>query len=385
MVYSPIASPSGAQLFKLTPLFWQKRRHAYFSLLTASDRRRKIVDLFVLLFLAVSAHIVAMMAFEGLGVWQAFWLTMTTITTVGYGDIGAVTPYGQVSTIVIMYIFGIFVLAQIGGEWIDFRLDRRERMRKGLWRWEMQDHIVILNAPDRDGERYLAILVQQIRATPSLADYPIQIFSPNFPNGLPVSIASEGVVLRNGSPEGRESLDVVDVAEAAFVIVMSVDTRDFRSDSVALDLLDQLKQHDLKGHVIVECVQDENRDRLRRHGADAVMRPVRAYPELMVRAMAAPGTEVILENLLDVQGVRPERFDVGFPAQPWNSLAARLIQAGFGTPMGYIDTEGNIVTNPSTTEDVEGRGVFLMVGYGDVPDNAALADCIGSVGQGGQP
>ena len=36
-------------MLKLTPLFWQKRRHAYFSLLTANDRRRKIAELFVLL------------------------------------------------------------------------------------------------------------------------------------------------------------------------------------------------------------------------------------------------------------------------------------------------------------------------------------------------
>ena len=366
-------------MFKLTPLFWHKRRHSYFSLLTANDRRKKIVDLFVLLVIAAVAHVAAMMFFEGLSVWQAFWLTMTTVTTVGYGDISASSPSGQIATIVIMYIFGIFVLAQIAGEWIDFRLDRRERMRKGLLRWSMQDHIVILNAPDRDGERYLSILVEQIRATPSLAEYPIQIFSPNFPDGLPASIASEGVVLRHGSPEGRESLDVVDIAKATFIIVMAVDTRDFRSDSVALDILDQLKEHSLAGHVIVECVQDENRDRLRHHGADAVMRPVRAYPELMVRAMAAPGTEVILENLFDHDGVHPERFDVPFPSQPWKDLAARLIQAGFSTPMGYVDAEGGIVTNPSASMQVEGRGVFLMVGHDEVPDRAALADCIGSL------
>lgn len=366
-------------MFKFTPLFWQRKRHAYFSLLTANDRRQKIIDLFTLLVVAIIAHTLAMMAFEDMAAWDAFWLTMTTVTTVGYGDAYAQSPSGRLSTIVIMYIFGIFVLAQIAGEWIDFRLDRRERMRKGLWRWNMQDHIVILNAPDRDGERYLSILVEQIRATPSLADYPIQIFSPNFPEGLPSSVASEGVVLRAGSPEGRESLDVVDVAQASFIVVMALDTRDFRSDSVALDILDQLKHHELKGHVIVECVQDENRERLRSHGADAVIRPVRAYPELMVRAMAAPGTEVILENLFDHQGVRPERFDVAFPRQAWRDLAARLIHAGLGISLGYVDSDGNIVTNPAGEANVEGQGVFLMVSHGETPDAPALAAVIGEV------
>ena len=364
-------------MFKFTSLFWQKKRHAYFSLLTANDRRQRIIDLFIFLVAAVIAHTFAMMVFEDMVVWDAFWLTMTTISTVGYGNASASTPSGQIATIVIMYIFGIFVLAQIVGEWIDSRMDRRERMRKGLWRWNMQDHIVILNAPERDGERYLAILVEQIRATPSLTDYPIQVFSPNFPEGLPPSIASEGVVLRAGSPEGRESLEIVDVAKASFIVVMALDTRDFRSDSIALDILDQLKHHALKGYVIVECVQDENRGRLKQHGADAVIRPVRAYPELMVRAMAAPGTEVILENLFHHEGVRPERFEVPIPRQSWKDLAARVIQAGFGTPMGYVDAQGQIVTNPAGELAVEGQGLFLMVSHGDTPDPSALAAAIG--------
>ena len=36
-------------LFKFTSLFWQKKRHAYFSLLTANDRRQRIIDLFIFL------------------------------------------------------------------------------------------------------------------------------------------------------------------------------------------------------------------------------------------------------------------------------------------------------------------------------------------------
>ena len=33
---------------------------------------------------------------------------------------------------VMMYEFGIFLLAQIAGEWIDYRFDRFERKRKGF-------------------------------------------------------------------------------------------------------------------------------------------------------------------------------------------------------------------------------------------------------------
>ena len=80
-----------------------------------------------------------------------------------------------------MYVFGIFLLAQIAGEWFDYRLDRKEKMRKGQWSWNMNDHIVIINTPIHNGVAYLHILVEQIRGTPLLADCPIQVLSPNFP------------------------------------------------------------------------------------------------------------------------------------------------------------------------------------------------------------
>lgn len=363
-------------MFKFTPLFWNRKRHTYFNALTHDDRRRKLRDLLLLLLLAGVTHTGLIAWFEGLSLWDSFWLTMTTMTTVGYGDASAKTVGGQIGTIVLMYIFGIFLLAQIAGEWIDFRLDRRERMRKGLWRWNMQNHILILNTPDSDGERYLQIFIEQIRASTSLADYPIQIFSPRFPDGLPSSLARQGAVLHHAIPEGRGSLAEGDVASAAFVIVMAVDAQDFRSDSVTLDILDQLKAFQLSGHVIAECVLDENRERFRGHGADAVIRPVRAYPELMVRAMAAPGTEVILENLFQHDGVRPERYDIAFALQPWGQLAARVIEAGHGTPMGYVDADGNIVTNPVGNLEVEGNGLFLMVGHDRQTDEAALRVCV---------
>ncbi|MCB1647845.1 MAG: two pore domain potassium channel family protein, partial [Pseudomonadales bacterium] len=259
----------------------------------------------------------AMVWFEGLNPWDALWLTMTTMTTVGYGDMSAATVPGRLATILLMYVFGIFLLAQIAGEWIDYRMDRRERMRLGLWRWQMKNHILIVNTPETDGIRYLQGLVQQIRLSTSLEDYPIQIFSPNFPDGLPAELSSMGVVLHKGQPEGEDDMEAADADKADFIIVMAVDNHDVRSDSVTLDVLDRLSRLDLQGHVIAECVHDHNRERFRRHGANAVIRPVRAYPELMVRAMAAPGTETILEDLFTHDGAHPRRYNLEVPEQSW--------------------------------------------------------------------
>ena len=350
----------------------QRRRHALLPSKTASERHRKIVGLLVLLLALATLNVLGMMYFEGLSISDAIWLTMTTITTVGYGDYSASTPGGRLTTIVLLYIFGIFLLAQIAGEWIDLRADRRERKRRGLWSWNMNNHILIINTPDVDGDRYLALLVDHIISSQSLAHHPVQIFSSQYPDGLPEDLTQKGVALHSGAPEGRSEFRAVNVETAAYIIVLAVDVTDYRSDSVTLDILDRLKEYELPGYVIAECVQDANRDRLRKHGAHAVIRPVRAYPELLVRAMAAPGTETILEDLFTYEGVHSRRYNVTIPLQPWGKLASRILVAGLGTPLGYVDNEGQIITNPPAIEEVDGDALFMMVTHDRIPEHETV-------------
>jgi voltage-gated potassium channel len=365
-------------MFKFYPLKLRLKRYEWFSQQTAGDRKRNLIRLFVMLLLLMIAHVTAMLLFEEFTPAQAIWLTLTTLTTVGYGDISAESLWGQAATVVFLYLIGIFLLAQIAGEWIDYRIDRKDRMQKGMWRWKMKDHIVVINTPDSDGERYLQILVEQIRMTPSLADCPVQIFSSDFPDGLSTELREMGVVHHHGAPEGRNALSVVDVEQARFILVLAVSTSDYRADSLTMDILSQLKEHDTQGHIIAECLQEENRARFRGLGADAVLRPVRSYPEFIVRAMAAPGTEEIIEELFTHQGAHPRRYNVTISQQAWGELAARLLLAGFGTPMGYLDHEDVVVANPNPNKEVEGKAVFLMVDDKSIPTAQEVESCVGA-------
>ena len=379
----PILMPKKANnnihsMFKIKNEIWRRRRHRWYSAQTSNDRRIQIIRLFAVLLGLVVANVSAMMFFEKLSLEDSIWLTMTTITTVGYGDMSATTTFGRLATILLMYLVGIFLLAQIVGEWLDYRLDRKEKMRKGLWRWTMKDHIVIIFTPLQNGARYLRILVQQIRNTPMLADCPIQVLSPHFPDGLPADIASDGVVLNSGRAEGRTSLSEVDVDSARFIILMSEDTTDYRSDSLTLDVLDQLSSFKDKGYIIAECVQEGNRKRLFEAGANAVIRPVRAYPELMVRAMAAPGTEAILEDLFRHQGNHPRRYDIDFSENNWGVLAGRILQQGLGTPLGYLTTDGEIIVNPSPDDAASGKALFVMVTQNSDYEPERVAACLGN-------
>lgn len=356
----------------------RRRQRRRMALQTEGDRRRHIAELFVLLIVLITLHIAALVVFERMAVDDAAWLTLTTVTTVGYGDQVAVTPAGRFATVLLLYIVGIFLLAQIAGEWIDYRFDRRDRMRRGYWRWKMKNHILILNTPDKHGDRYLSMLVEQVRDTPMLQDMGIQIISSHFPEGLPHDIGRQNVVLRSDRPESAIDLSESDIETARFIVLMAVDTNDPRSDSVNLDLLDQIRRYDTNGYIIVECVLESNRERYRKLGANAIIRPIRAYPELLVRTMAAPGTEAILEDLFVYAGNHPRRYDVSFTDQKWGPLASRLLLDGLGTPLGYLNQDQVMVTNPGPEEIVTGRAIFVMVSQNAEYEPDRVVGCLGN-------
>ena len=339
------------------------------------ERRRKMINLALMLFGLALIHVGGMVYFEALSVWDAVWLTLTTITTVGYGDLSPQTEAGQLTTMVLMYGFGIFLLAQIAGEWIDYRFDRYERKRKGLWTWNMKNHILIINSPDTDGDRYLQILTEQIRASHTLSEHPIQIVSAHYPEGLPNVLLDQEVVLHQGAPESVGVLNEVSIEDAAFIIVLAVDASDHRSDSVTLDILDRLNHEQSSAYIIAECLQDENRSRLREHGADAVIRPVRAYPELLVRALVAPGSETVLEDLFKNEGVHPRRYNVVLNGQLWKHIVTTVVFEGLGTPVGFMGPKG-IISNPGPDDVIMGSAIFILVYHDRVPDEAVVAKVV---------
>ena len=191
-----------------------------------------------------------------------------------------------------------------------------------------------------------------------------------------MDISTHGVVLHSGRAEGKTSLSEVDVETARFIILMAEDTDDYRSDSLTFDVLDQLQGFSNTGYIIAECVQEGNRLRLLSNGANAVIRPVRAYPELMVRAMAAPGTEAILEDLFKHEGSHPRRYDVPFENQNWGNVASRMLLKGLGTPLGYLGVDDDIVVNPAPDLIVSGKALYLMVTQDSEYEPDHIRDCL---------
>lgn len=341
--------------------------------LQSPQSNAQLIRLFWIFIGISSSHTVAMMCFEGLSFSDSLWLTLSTITTVGYGDLSAKTDMGRATTIILIYMGGITLLAELAAEYIEHRLERTSRKLKGRWEWKkVKDHIVIINTPIQDSDRYLSRLIHHVRNTPDLEQLPIQILSNQYPDGLPSEIREQSVSHYHAKAETLGSLEKVNIDKAKFVLIIARNYSDSVSDSISFDILDRIKASNSGAYIVCEVVNDENRERFIEHGANSTIRPIRAYPEIITRAFDSPGTEKILENLFTHQGDHPHRYNLSVDNIQWAPLACQIVNKGLGTLLAYIDINDQVVTNPEANTNVTAKALIVLVRENFIPSQKEI-------------
>lgn len=351
----------------------RRRQYSRLALLDA-DLSYSLKMTSVYLTVMLSAHVLAMMVFEKLSFWDSVWLTLTTVTTVGYGDISAATFWGRLSTILILFVGSIFIVAKAAGDYFDYRARKREKMLKGDWSWNMNDYIAILNTPASNGEEYLNRLIEQFRSSRDFSDMPIQILTRSFPDGLPKSLRSHNDVTHyTGRADLVENLQAINILDAKIAIILSKREGDKACDGRTFDMIHRLRDLGFKGSILAECVDDANRQRLISSGADIVIRPIRAYPEMIVRAFVAPGSEQIIENMFSSSGDEYLRFDTEVSNKSWSEVVCSVSQNDLGTAIGYIDKEScELHCNPPSSQLVNASSIFIIAREESIPSISSL-------------
>ena len=329
--------------------------------------RARIKRLFAILAGLLATQILLIWAVEDLTLFESGWMTMTTLVTVGYGDFAPQTTLGRISTVLLMFISAITIMTLIVSDFIEYRFYRRERILTGRWIYKMRDHIVIINTPQTGGEQYFSRFASQVRAVPGYESIPIMILTRQFPEGLPTELSDTGLVHFHGSGSDPEALKAVHAGSARHIVVLAADESDPASDSLTFDIAHRLSESNLCHHVTVECVRDENRQRFKSVGVRTILRPVRTYPEIMVRSVVAPGSEKVLEDLFNYQHDHPHRYEVALDDLTWADIVSALIRHGIGTALAFIDDSNEVICHPPTNDEVEGKGLIVLVKSSDTP------------------
>ena len=342
-------------------LFSRKRKRYYVS---RSDLKQSIYKMLLLFLLVGIAHVIAIYYAEKTSLGDAIWLTFTTVTTVGYGDVSAQTFWGRVFTVILLYFGGIFIFSRIISDYVDLRIYRKEKQAKGLWRWNMSDHILIVEVPQNGDQEYLPRLINRLRETPVFADKPIQILTTHFEE-LPEEIQKMDVVHTTGSPRNTEDLKKATAEKASHIIVLAKDEHNAECDAQTFDTLHRIKEIGTEATIVVECVQDSDRQRLQNAGANVVLRPIRAYPGMLVRSMESPGSENIMEDLFSSQGSIIVRYEMNQQSPVnWMKLKEFTWEKNIGVLLGYADHSNTqrMVLSDNEGELIVPKALFVMRG-----------------------
>lgn len=343
-------------------LIFRRRRWQYYRYqLRQVDMRQTLLRTALWLLVVFMVHSWAMVSFEHMAVGDAVWLTLTTVLTVGYGDYAAATVPGRIATVLLIYLGGVFVLFNLAGDYFEFRAERRLAMAKGRWRWNMENHVLILGSPSVNTERFITGLVNELRRGHQWCDCPVQLLCRDFPEGLPDSFKELGIVHWDGDASDPDDLEAVGADKARIIIILAEHVANKRSDEITYDILARLREMRASGRFVAECVHHKNRDRLRRAGAEIVIRPIRFYPEIIVRAIESPGSEVILENLFTTAGDECLGFEVKVSGMPWQEIVTHLMRHKLGTAIAYRHRiTGEVRMNPEPDEEVDGLVIYMI-------------------------
>lgn len=345
--------------------FWwiTRRRRAYVGPASVSLAVKRSMAMALA---CVLAHTGAMMLAEGLGAMDSLWLTLTTIMTVGYGDLSAKTAMGRLATIVILYGVGIYAVATLASSLLTRRAENLEAKRTGNWSWNMKNHIIIVASVKEGAERFFERLARQLDLDPRYAECDVLLAGESFPQGLPESLSRRGWAPLRLCSHDVAFCEKTHASKALAAIVCSTDEKSEASDPATFELCARLRACMPEGaHIVAECVSDAWRPRVM-SAATAVARPARSYPEMLGRALCAPGSEQVVENLLDAGGETLLRVELSFKGK-WSAVGVACFQTEAGLPLAYQAQDGSVVSNPKPSEMVRAAALYLVAPEGSNP------------------
>lgn len=286
---------------------------------------------------------------------DAVYMTVITLTTVGYGEIVPLDakPWGRVFTMVLL-IFGFAILAYFASTLTAFLVEgqignvfRRQRMQKAIG--QLKEHYIVC------GDRALAgHVLDELRRTrrPAVAIVPT--------GSAPPPLATEGELLFvEGDPADEEILRSAGIMRAAGVFACMDSDR----ENVLITLTARQTNPILR--IVSMLVDGRNEAKLRRAGADAVVSPPRIGGLRMASEMVRPTVATFLDSMLRDRehSLRIEEIPVGAgsPAIGRKLGALRLNETSGLLLLALVEPGGHRTHFKPDEEQLVEQGAVLIV------------------------
>lgn len=316
----------------------------------AGDRLKLILAAFCVLLAAGTAGYVV---FEGLSAFDAFYMTIVTAATVGYGDIVPRTTAGRVFTMVLIvvgvgmtyYTLTFFFSLVVEGQ-VKNLLGRRGMSRKIA---SLQDHLIVCGAGRVGGNA-----IDRLRR--EAADFVV------IENDQTVyeQLTQAKVPAVHGDATRDEVLQAAGVGRAKGVIT----TLSHDADNVYVTLT--AKSLNPAVTVVSRAERPEAEEKLRRAGADTVIFPSVMGGRQMVSAITRPVIMDFMENVFYNQELHLDIAEIAITAGSslaGKSLAASGIKERYDSLVVAVKRGDGMITTPDAGTVFTAGDVMIVLGH----------------------
>jgi len=317
-----------------------------------ATRVRHITVLIVLSTLLIAFGTLGYIGIGGFSPLEALYMTVITLTTVGYGEIRVLDDYGRIFTMVLILMGAGFVaynLAYFSQVLLDenlMELYRRRKLKKQLD--QLEDHFIVCGYGQM-GQIIVAELLKH--------HIPVVVLESD--DSKLHRIREKGIPHLLGDATEEENLIAAGIARAkGLVTVVGKDT-----DNVFIVLTARDLNKDLLIYARAGTTGTEKR--LGKAGADCVVSPYASGATQIAQSILRPTVTSFLELALS-EGMELSMEELCIP-QGANLVGKELMHSGIRGQYDLIiiaikRTDGKMIYNPSPSERLHAGDILVAIG-----------------------
>lgn len=320
--------------------------------------RSEIFGALFLVFFVFLAGVFGFRFFSGYSWIDSVYMTIITITTVGYGEVHPLSP-GEKVFASLLIIFSIFVVGyaiKVISEYIlsqnnigNFKL---RRIKKSIA--HMEGHVIVCGY-GRNGKQ----------ATEKLRDYNQEFVVVEVSEEIISNARDEDVPFVHGNAVDDDTLLEAGIMKASTLICA------LPSDADNLFIVLSAKQINPNLKIISRATEETSFKKLKLAGADNVILPDKIGGDHMANLVVTPDLVEFLDNLSvsgekDSINVEQVSFEKVCPEGEEKSIRELDIRRKTGcSVIGYKDANGEYIVNPEPTLKVERESKLILIGRPD--------------------